>query len=296
MRNFIISDLHGNGNIYNSVIKYLENVNKDDELTLYINGDLIDRGLDSTHMLLDVRERIINKKGFNIKYLGGNHELMMYQALHNDKSNFFEKTIWYSNGGGITNNTLQDLVDQKEKLEIIKFISQLDIYYKFKETLDDKQIVLVHAKCPKIVNDMCDLKIEDNNKIYKYVWTREEDLSIFLKESLGNDNYFTIIGHTPVDNKKGYKYYKKYNCINIDGGCGAYVKGFIEYDHVPLVEIDENNNRLIILTFNNNNEIIMGNYFLDGNSIKMENNELNNKRKYIDKNVKIKKLTKGDLK
>ena len=59
MRKFIVSDLHGNGNMYNSIIKYLENVNKDDEIMLYINGDLIDRGLDSADMLLDVRKRIL---------------------------------------------------------------------------------------------------------------------------------------------------------------------------------------------------------------------------------------------
>ena len=273
-------------------MKYLENLNKDEELMLYINGDLIDRGIDSADMLLDVKKRIINKKGFPIKYLGGNHELMMYQTTNKRKDPFSFPTfsLWFFNGGGITANRLKELVDIKEELDVVKFISELDIYNKFQEKIDDKKIVLVHAKCPRKVNDICHLKIKDDNKISEYVWTREDDLTPILKESLGNKNYFTIIGHTPVATKTGYSYYEKYDCLNIDGGCAAYANGYFKYDHTPLVEIDEQNNKLNILTFNNNNEIIYGNYFIDKRSIEMNNDELNNKRKYIDKSVKIKKL------
>ena len=293
MRKFIVSDLHGNGNMYISIMKYLENVNKEDEIILYINGDLIDRGLDSADMLLDVRKRIINKKGFKINYLGGNHELMMYQASLKRKENnqwpIFSN--WFLNGGKITQYRLEELIDLKEELQIIKFISNLDIYKLFKEKIDDKQIVLVHAKCPNNPKNKCDLKIKDNNyQVDKYVWTREEDLRPILKESLGNKNYFTIIGHTSVSEKEGYKYYNEYNCINIDGGCAAYASGYLDFDHTPIVEIDDKNNRLIILTFNNNNEIIYGNYFSEKKSIEMNKKELNSKRKYIDKNIKIKKL------
>ena len=42
MRKFIISDVHGNGNLYYTIMNYLENISKLDEVTLYINGDLID--------------------------------------------------------------------------------------------------------------------------------------------------------------------------------------------------------------------------------------------------------------
>lgn len=288
MRQFIVSDLHGNGNIYKSVIGYLENINKDDEVILYINGDLIDRGIDSPYMLLDIRNRIINNKGFKIKYIAGNHELMMYKSLYGDRPSFFDTAVWFSNGGGITNDKIQELLDKKEKLQLIKFISELDIYHKFNEKIDNKNIVLVHAKCPNVINDICDLKLKDNNKIYNYVWTREDDLSPILKESLGNKDYFTIIGHTSQKDKKGYKYYPEHNCLNIDGGCSYYAYGYKQYDHTPLVEID--NNKLNILTFNNNNEIIYGNYFINKESIEMNNNELEKQRKYIDKDVKKKKL------
>ena len=65
MRKFIVSDLHGCGEVYDSIMGYLDNIGLMDDVVLYINGDLIDRGLDGYRMLIDVMERI-NGKG-NIK-------------------------------------------------------------------------------------------------------------------------------------------------------------------------------------------------------------------------------------
>ena len=291
MRNFIVSDLHGNENAYNSIIKFLENVNKDDELTLYINGDLIDRGEGSGYMLTDVIDRIKNKKGFNIKYLAGNHELMMYQTSKQRKNGKWpDISNWYvQNGGLITLEEINKLPVEKVE-EIIEFISKLDIYYKFKEKISGKNIVLVHSKCPKKVKDICDIKIEDDNKkVYEALWTRCDNLD-FIKQKLGNRKYFTIIGHTPVLNERGYRYNSRYNYMNIDGGCAKYVQGDFDYNHIPLVEIEEDENRLKILTFNNKNEIILGNYFIEGLNVKMEFNTLEKNRKYVDKSVKIKML------
>ena len=56
MRKFIVSDLHGNGEVYDSIISYLENISLIDKVELYINGDLIDRGIDSMRMLEDVAQ------------------------------------------------------------------------------------------------------------------------------------------------------------------------------------------------------------------------------------------------
>lgn len=293
MKKFIISDLHGNGNIYDSIIGYLENVNKDYELTLYINGDLIDRGDYSAYMLLDVIKRIKNNEGFKIKYLAGNHELMMYQAYKRRYQGIFPRFCdWFINGGEKTLNPLEQLLSEEEIKKVVEFISKLEIYHKFKEKLDDKNIVLVHAKCPRKVEDICNIRIEDNDyRVTSALWTREQDLIPVVNDNLGNKDYFTIIGHTPLTTKTGYKYYSKYNCLNIDGGCAAYVLGYKQYDHVPLVEIDDNN-KLDILTFSNDNEIISGNYFYDKKSYRMNDFILDEKRKYISNESKIMKLKK----
>ena len=85
MRNFIVSDLHGNGYVYDSIINFLENERQYgcDDITLYFNGDLIDRGINSGSMLVDVFKRINDKELFNIEYLAGNHEAMMYKTYLN---------------------------------------------------------------------------------------------------------------------------------------------------------------------------------------------------------------------
>ncbi|MBR3049593.1 MAG: metallophosphoesterase, partial [Bacilli bacterium] len=118
MRNFIVSDLHGNGNIYYSIINYLENLNSeiDEDITLYINGDLIDRGDYSAEMLIDVINRI-NNNSFNIEYLGGNHELMMYQASLRMKDRKWPRlNDWMLyNGGKVTKNRLEELVSLEEE-------------------------------------------------------------------------------------------------------------------------------------------------------------------------------------
>ena len=274
MRKFIVSDLHGNGNLYDSIINYLSNLKKviTDDITLFINGDLIDRGINSASMLLDVRNRMNNKKDFKIEYLAGNHEAMMYKALRNYRGDSLPLDFnWmYRNGGNITIDTLKILVNDRELIDIVEFISNLKLYHKFDEVMNKKNIVLVHAKCPTIVEDNCPYTIRDIDKIGDDIlWARKDYRTVNF---LGNQNYFTIVGHTPVGDRRGFTYDSYDNVLNIDGGCSCYVVGQHEYDHVPLVEIT--NNDIKILTFNNNNEIVCGNHIENDTIISMNNSEL----------------------
>lgn len=295
MRKFIISDIHGNGNIYYSIMNYLDNLNQKEDIILYINGDLIDRGYDSAEILLDIKKRI-ESNTFQIEYLGGNHELLMYQEFENRKQGINSYyNDWYDNGGSITDDRLNEILDyDKDKiLKVVDFISNLKIYHKFSECINGKNIVLVHAACPINIKDECDLIIKDNNdKVELSTWTRENDPFIPFRCRIGDDNYFTIVGHTPNNNPYGYEYHINGNYLNIDGGCVRYVCGYFEYNHVPLVEINEG--YLKILTFNNNNEIIYGNTFDGNKSIPISEEELNNDRKLLNKEIKIKKLIKNE--
>ena len=292
MRKFIISDIHGDGNVYNSIMGYLDNINKEEEIELYINGDLIDRGSESAEILIDIINRIKENK-YKIIYLGGNHELMMHEVFEKrKKGKKAKRSDWFYNGGKITDEGLNNIIKDKEKiLEIADFISNLKIYHKFEEKYDEKNIVLVHARCPLKVKDKCDLRIKDNNfQTFLYVWTRKEEQLIPFISRIGNKNYFTIIGHTPNNNKYGFTYYTKEKYINIDGGSARYVRGLFQYNHVPLVEVKED--YLKILTFNHNNEIIYGNYLIKGKTIPFSKEELDKEKKYLNKNTKIKKLIK----
>ena len=293
MRKFIISDIHGNGNLYYSVISYLENISSKEDVTLYINGDLIDRGFESGEILLDVINRINNKdKKFKIIYLAGNHELMMHQIFEKRKRGAYvsKHNDWYIDGGRVTDDALVNLLNDKEKiLKVVDFIANLDMYHRFDDQIDGKNIVLVHACCPLKVKDECDIKIKDCTLLNEYyVWAREDDSLFPFKCRIGNNAYFSIVGHTPNNKRFGYFYNSKENYLNIDGGSAYYVSGYFGYDHYPLVEIKDD--YLKILTFNNNNEIIYGNYFNGNKSISFTEEELNYERTYLNKNFKPKKL------
>lgn len=292
MKKYIVSDLHGNGEVYDSIIGYLENVALVDDVELYINGDLIDRGLDGFRMLNDVIERINGKGNIKIHYLGGNHELMMYQALKKRKPGcaIDHWCDWMNNGGWIIEGELDCLgTDGEEKIEYYKeFLGDLKIYKIFNEVIDGNRLLLVHAQAPKPILDECKMTIKDDNKVVeKAVWTREdirEQFLFFLGNVIGHnriglDGYLTIIGHTPVDNTRGFEYNKDQNFFNIDGGCAAYAVGRFKNDHVPLVKIK--NDQLEILVFNHNNQIIDG-YYFDGDIKKMDEEDIKKKNFFID--------------
>ena len=294
MRKFIVSDLHGNGEVYDSIIAYLENISLVDEVELFINGDLIDRGQDGYRMLEDVIERINGKGNIKINYLGGNHELMMYQALKKRKTgksiNYF--CDWIRNGGRVIERELATREDGEEKCEEFKhFLGDLKIYHKFKEMVNGNSIILVHARAPRLVLEECNMQIKDNNReVLKSVWTRENDRGNLLLiigkllgyYSIGKGGFLTIKGHTPIKSFPGFIYNKEENFINIDGGCAGYAVGRSEYNHVPLVEVKDG--YLELLIFNHNNEIIDG-YYFDGEVKKMADYLIGSKRIFLNKNL-----------
>ena len=295
MRKFIISDIHGLGNVYYAVMNYLDNISVEETIELYINGDLIDRGPDSAEILLDIKRRIRENK-YKIIYLGGNHELMMHEVfMKREKGRHVSDfNDWYMNGGMVTDDGLFDVLGDEDKIfEVAHFVSHLKIYHKFEELINGKNIVLVHAACPIRVKDECDIKISDDNiRVFYYVWTREKDVYLPFKSKarIGHKDYFTIIGHTPNDSKYGYVYHKEGNYLNIDGGAAAYAKGYFDFDHVPLLEVKDG--YLRILTFNNNNEIIYGSYFDGINRELFSEQELNSEKRYLNHEFKPKKLVK----
>ena len=292
MRKFIVSDLHGNGEVYDSIMAYLDNISVIDDVELYINGDLFDRGIDSFRMLEDVVNRIVNGDRFSIHYLAGNHELMMYQALLNlKKSEWISPWCdWLNNGGWFIECELFDRNDRYEKcLEFRDFLGKLRLYHVFSETVNNNPILLVHAQPPKNIVVPCNKKICDNDKdVFKMVWTRKDEYdgflaSVFVRHNnMGKKGYLTISGHTPVDDEKGFEYNPSENYFNIDGGCAGYAIGRFEYEHVPLVEIGDG--FLTFLIFNHNNEIVDG-YFFDGKLEKMNDSELEKRRLFLNSSL-----------
>ena len=292
MRKFIISDLHGNGEVYDSIMGYLDNISLVEDIELYINGDLIDRGLDSFRMLEDVKRRIDEDDRIKIHYLGGNHELMMYNALSKDSINKASAhDDWMANGGCLIMGMLE-MMDLEEGLakeeELVNFLGRLEIYHKFEETIRGNNLLLVHAQAPHEIKDICNLHIgDDSDEVFDAVWTRKEIRQrlifghgdIIGYNRIGKEGYYTIIGHTPNKSDLGFSFDREENVLNIDGNCAYYALGAFKYNRVPLVEVKEG--YLEILVFNHFNKIVNG-FYHDGRLEKMTDEELENRRIYID--------------
>ncbi len=280
MRKYIVSDLHGAGEAYDSIMGYLENVLlTGEEVELFINGDLIDRGLDSFRMLIDVINRCNGSGKIKVHYLAGNHELLMYEAaLERDINGKFPfVNDWSLNGGFVLDEDLKKL-KKSEVDKIVEFIGNLDIYHKFDEIVGNKKLLLVHAQAPIDVYDNCHMHLRDNDEsVYKALWTRKDNG--FFSPKIGKDGFLTIIGHTPNREGNGLFYMPGESVINIDGGCSSFVCSDFDCDHIPVVEIKDG--YLEVLIFNHNNEIINGFYF-DGEFRKMSELDLNKRRIFID--------------
>ena len=293
MRKFIISDLHGNGEVYDSIMAYLDNISLKEKVELFINGDLIDYGFQSFDMIMDVMDRMKGKGNVQIHYLGGNHELMMHQSL---KARGKGKAIptdsdWFEHDASSIEGVLDGMEDSYDEAcdSLRDFSGSLNVIHVFDEKVLDKPILLVHGQAPLDVSRIQSMKIKDDNiDVFHCVWKREVEYGLFGvpigKNRVGNPEFFTIVGHHAVSDPSGFHYYQENNdsFFRIDGGCHPYVKGDFSYDHVPLVELKDN--YLSILVFNHNNQIING-YYFDGSTVLMDENELKKNRAFLDSSL-----------
>lgn len=146
MSTYVMSDLHGN---YDSYIKMLELIQLSDDDTLYILGDILDRGPNPIKLLLDLMKRT------NVRILAGNHCAMALECLSFLMQEITEDSIkmagpnillslsdWRYNGGDTTVKELRKY-DKKMQREIVEFISGLEMYAEL--SVGGKEYILVHS-------------------------------------------------------------------------------------------------------------------------------------------------------
>jgi len=207
---YVVSDIHGR---LDRLKKLVELISLKDEDTLYVLGDMVDRGEES----IEVIQYVMDKK--NIKALMGNHDRMMLKALRDMDEDEIRR--WNKNANNITIEGFNKLSDE-EKSEVLDFLDSLK-YYK----IIDKKYLLVHAGI-----DMSKLKEDMNIKSFEEAMSSQEHQLVWVREDFfmnkGFDNYMVIFGHNPrpyLDEKlekepnKPYKIWfdKKYNdkiCID----------------------------------------------------------------------------------
>lgn len=205
---YVMSDIHGNIERFNSIMKQ---INLQDNDTLYILGDVIDRYPDGIEILMQIMSMP------NVKMLLGNHEHMMLSALCPEKiSDNYELSamrIWYRNGGATTHEEIMSLPESTRD-EIFNYLINLPINIKI--DVDGLKYLLVHGSPIENYRESC--STDYNTEEMFALWERWSPYDSIP------DGYSLIFGHTPTPNFQNYYPFDIYvgeKAIGIDCGCGS---------------------------------------------------------------------------
>ncbi len=212
---YVMSDLHGHYELYQKMLEKIQFCEQD---TLYILGDVIDRGKQSMEIFLDMMNRP------NVVFLMGNHELMAMDCLQVlvqqmrqediaalDDDSRVKMRRWLRNGAQITIDAFHQL-DSETTERVIEYIQRAKPYTEIK--MGEKTYILVHGG----LRDFAPDKPLSVYALYDLVWERPDyGIPYFT------DHRYVITGHTPTieiaaNPKPGYIYRKNHH-IAIDCGC-----------------------------------------------------------------------------
>ncbi len=205
---YAVSDLHG---CYEKYIKLLGRLNMTSDDSLYILGDIVDRGSGGMKILLDLAER---KNVFSYK---GNHDhvagiMLKSFAVPGDGlaadgliGNFRE---WLSDGG---NTTYEEFVklDESERRAVLCCLASLPVYKEL--TVGGRKFFLSHTVPEK--SKMADLA---RCRTTDFLMGEPEYEKVYFEDEI------IVTGHTPtglIDPGYTGQIWKRNNHIAID--CGA---------------------------------------------------------------------------
>lgn len=209
---YCMSDLHGNSLSYQTILRMIDFSDSD---TLYILGDIVDRGYGGIKILLDMAEHP------NIIPLLGNHEDLAYRALKllycktaHDKTDLVQIDTWLRLGGIPTLQEFRTLkLDDKETI-----FRYLDTFALYKElTVGEKEFVLVHTGPGDFSPDK-PLSAYPRDRL---LWSKTDYEEVYFPDK------YLVTGHTPtrdirflIDGYSNDKIFVRNNHIAIDCGSG----------------------------------------------------------------------------
>lgn len=214
---FAISDLHGNWELWAQVRAFLK-----PEDTLYVLGDAADRGFAGWAIIKDILETP------NVRYLLGNHDVMLLDTFVEDFDGFDSRTYWSYNGGF---PTYYDIREDENADKYLESLAGLPYYYRYENTKGDI-IHLTHAGFDP------DKEISDLETL---VWDRSH---LTTKEWRGADNEYCVFGHTPVPSFIGgaaqigvcTALLCDRHKIDIDNGC--YITNVLPFLNLDTLEVE----------------------------------------------------------
>lgn len=128
----VISDIHGH---YDKYIAMLEKINFGDNDTLYVLGDIIDRGKNGIKILLDILRRP------NAVMLMGNHEAMMLDTLL-EFTRISALGAWFLNGGGPTFNEYTES-ESNDRIAVLDSLEKMPYYAEI--SINGNDFILLHG-------------------------------------------------------------------------------------------------------------------------------------------------------
>ena len=219
---YVMSDLHG---MYEEYLKMLEKIKFNENDTLYILGDIIDRGRHGLKILKDVMERK------NVTMLLGNHEQMMLEVVTSEEVDTedyeFAMFRWSKNGGAVTAHHFFGNTDYMTQAKMIHYLENCPLFLRI--TVEGKEFYLVHAY-PDVrhIADATGEKIITRNSLQKLPLERAKKLeeTVLWKRPQAEESFpefpHIIFGHTPTlwyQNGVPMRIWHGAGMTDIDCGC-----------------------------------------------------------------------------
>ena len=215
---YVTSDIHGE---YDLFMDILEKIDLQDDDTLYVIGDLIDRGPHPMKVVLKLMELP------NAVCIVGNHEIMALECLEFLMQEITDVSLeslditmvenlvtWQYNGSDTTIKEFREL-DQETQLAVIDFFKDFSVYEEV--TVGENNYLMVHGGLGYFYpgKKLAECSLHD------FVWDRPDYEVQYFPDK------YVITGHTPTqfipNNPKPGYIFKHNNHIAID--CGAHIPG-----------------------------------------------------------------------
>ncbi len=208
-RIFLTSDIHGHYPMFETLLDKIKLTKKD---LLIILGDSCDRGSQTYELYKKYND--LEKEGYNIKHLRGNHEDMLIKAMESG-----DNEHWYRNGGEKTQKSFYNNSESKDTLTFEEWLEREGIK-SVKWFVDwlDRIPIMISGKKNLFVHAAFDTtKGEDEQEHRFLIWDRND---FWTNNKTGKAIYF---GHTPSKDGKIKHYVNDVHCIDT----GSYKNGII---------------------------------------------------------------------
>ena len=210
---YAMADLHGETERYRAM---LERIHFSSEDTLYILGDVVDRGPEPMRVLLDMMERP------NLVPLVGNHEWMAVSCLRTLTAEVTEQSIgtfkqdstglvhWWDQGGLTTMQSFYRL-SKEDQRRVMAYLGEFEFYEEL--TAGGRQYILVHGG----LGGFAPGRPLDDYSPDQLIWDRPDYDQVYFPDK------YLVTGHTPTrlipGNPRPGFIYRARNHIAIDCGC-----------------------------------------------------------------------------